>query len=95
MSGSVPGQILLRRMVPKHKSPNLFIFGVELASCLREAHQERWGASPPTFPNWVSRRQEASSTPQIGQFGFLSFGIIRYPVQRHFTGRPRIPKFLA
>ncbi len=40
---------VLCRMVPKDKSQNSFIFGVEVASGLQETHQERWGAKPPTF----------------------------------------------
>jgi hypothetical protein len=66
----------LRRREPKDNNPTWPIFGVETASCLRETHQERWGASPPTFPDGFPGGRTVS-TPQIDQFELLSFGSLR------------------
>ncbi len=43
----VPGKRKLCRREPKYKNTNWSMHGVEAASCLRETHQGRWGASPP------------------------------------------------
>ena len=69
-------KMVLRRMVPKDKIKNSFILKVEMASCPRKAHQERWGRSPPPFLMGF-RRQEAVSIHKIGEIWFLSFGTIR------------------
>ncbi len=95
--GSGTRKMVLRRMVPKGKSPNWSIFEVEMAYCLWETHQERVGGVVPHLSRCVSRTQEAASTLQMGfpeAVGNFDTNnrpvralIVRYNLaQHHFTG---------
>ncbi len=68
--------MVLRRMVPKNKFKKTEIVWVETASWLQETNRKIGGEAPHFF-RWISRRQEAVSTPRIDEFGNLYFGAIR------------------
>ncbi len=73
-SGTRKREVHRRR--PKDKSTNSLILGVETASCLRETHQQRWGAKTPSF---LMGFPEAGGgfDPKIRRNLALSFGSLR------------------
>ncbi len=48
------------------ETANTPILGIHTTSSLRGAHQVRWGAKPPASICWVSRREEAVCTLNLG-----------------------------
>jgi hypothetical protein len=63
-------KMVLRRRVPKEKSQKCIIVAIETASCLRENLKERWGASPPTFPDGSLVGRRPFRPPKSSTVGF-------------------------
>ncbi len=47
-------------------------WGVDMASCLRETYQERWGSSPLTFLDGLPGARRSSRSEKVCEFGICS-----------------------